>query len=82
MLGAVRVARAFRESRIVQTYQLWAGFRRLDAESNLTAEPLFRACRFETTGSRELATPDGATLPVVRMTKALDDRRRYNVPRA
>jgi alpha-mannosidase len=35
VVGAVRVARKFRESRIVQTYQLWAGFRRLDIETEI-----------------------------------------------
>ena len=35
VLGAVRVERTFRESRIVQTYQLWAGFRRLDIETEI-----------------------------------------------
>jgi alpha-mannosidase len=35
VLGAVRVARTFRESRIVQTYHLWAGFRRLEIETEI-----------------------------------------------
>jgi len=35
VLGAVRVERSFRESRIVQTYQLWAGFRRLDIDTEI-----------------------------------------------
>ena len=35
VLGAVRVERSLRESRIVQTYQLWAGFRRLDIETEI-----------------------------------------------
>ena len=59
-----------------------AGFARLEALSNLTAEPLFRACGFDATEPLDLALPDGATMPVVRMSKDLDDRRRCNIPRA
>ena len=59
-----------------------AGFNRLHAVSTLTAEPLFRACGFVATETFDLALPDGATIPALRMSKALDDRVRYNIPRA
>jgi GNAT superfamily N-acetyltransferase len=59
-----------------------AGFARLDAVSNLTAEPLFRACGFRAARPFDLALPDGTSLSAVRVTKPVDGRRRYNIPRA
>jgi GNAT superfamily N-acetyltransferase len=59
-----------------------AGFARLEAVSNLTAEPLFRACGFDATEAFDLTLPDGTTIDAIRMAKPLVDRRRYNIPRA
>jgi hypothetical protein len=59
-----------------------AGFARLEAVSTLTAELLFRACGFDATESFDLELPDGASVPAIRMGRALDDRRSYTIPRA
>jgi GNAT superfamily N-acetyltransferase len=59
-----------------------AGFWKLELLSTVTAEPLYRACGFALTEPRETTLPDGVTIDTSHMTKRLEDRRRFNIPRA
>jgi GNAT superfamily N-acetyltransferase len=48
-----------------------AGFRRVELVATLPGEPLYRAFGFDAIERFEAAMPDGLTLPVVRMIRAL-----------
>ena len=51
-----------------------AGFRRMELASTLPGVPLYEAFGFEARERIEVPMPDGLTLPVIRMKRALDDR--------
>ena len=51
-----------------------AGFRRMELASTLPGVPLYEAFAFEARERIEVPMPDGLTLPVIRMERALDDR--------
>ncbi len=51
-----------------------AGFRRMELASTLPGVPLYEAFGFEARERIEVPMPDGLTLPVIRMERALDDR--------
>ena len=59
-----------------------AGFAKLECVSTLTAEPLYRASGFGPAEPRQTTLPDGVTIETSHMTKRIEDRRRYNLPRA
>ena len=49
-----------------------AGFRRLELMATLPGEPLYRALGFAADERVELDLPDGARIPLVRMSRAID----------
>ena len=50
-----------------------AGFRRLELMATLPGEPLYRALGFTAIERIELALPDGVRVPLVRMSRPIED---------
>lgn len=48
-----------------------AGFKIFELVATLPGVPLYKACGYEASEPFDIALPDGATLPVVRMSKAV-----------
>jgi GNAT superfamily N-acetyltransferase len=48
-----------------------AGFRKLEMGSTLTGVPLYTLCGYTAAGAIEIPLPNGATLPIVKMTRTL-----------
>ena len=51
-----------------------AGFRRCELAATLAGEPLYRACGYQQIERFDSDTPQGVTVPLVRMGKRLGDR--------
>jgi GNAT superfamily N-acetyltransferase len=65
-LGRLLFATCLREART-------AGFRRLELMATLPGEPLYRALGFAADERVELELPDGVRVPLVRMSRSVDD---------